>query len=97
MSISGREASRTAKGNVGWQKDLFLKSLQRNRSTFVEYFLIAGFDPLTLVDSGNILDYQTYISMLYYTSHKLMNNVCYFFFVFSRLHLFSYYRVIKIE
>ncbi|CAF3511447.1 unnamed protein product [Rotaria sp. Silwood1] len=55
------------------QKYLFLKSLQKNRSKFIEYFLIAGFDPLTLVDNNNSSSYQKFIEKLYVESYTVMN------------------------
>lgn len=58
------------------QKELFRKSLEKNRSTFIEYFLSAGFDPLTLAEKDHIHSYQKIILDLYSESHEAMNKVC---------------------
>ncbi|CAF3258135.1 unnamed protein product [Rotaria sp. Silwood2] len=55
------------------QKNLFKKSLRKNRSTFIEYFLIAGFDPLTLVNNNDISSYPKFIEDVYEGSYKAMN------------------------
>ncbi|CAF2588251.1 unnamed protein product [Rotaria sp. Silwood2] len=44
-----------------------------NHSTFIEYFLITGFDPLTLVEEDNISSYQTFISDLYVDTYDAMS------------------------
>ncbi|CAF2031429.1 unnamed protein product [Rotaria magnacalcarata] len=59
--------------DIARQKQLFLKSLERKRSTFIEYFLISGFDLLSLVENDDIPSYQKFILELYNTSYKEMN------------------------
>ena len=58
---------------------LFLKSLEKNRSAFVEYFLSAGFDPLTLAERDDIYSYQVIILKLYNNSYEAMTTVCFSF------------------
>ncbi|CAF4377045.1 unnamed protein product [Rotaria sp. Silwood2] len=48
-------------------------SSEKNHSTFIEYFLITGFDPLTLVEEDNISSYQTFISDLYVDTYDAMS------------------------
>ncbi|UJR29010.1 hypothetical protein I4U23_010228 [Adineta vaga] len=55
------------------QKMLFLKSLEKNRPGFVEYFLSAGFDPLTLAERDDVYSYQAIILNLYNKSYDAMN------------------------
>ncbi|CAF4198966.1 unnamed protein product, partial [Rotaria sordida] len=54
-------------------KQLFRKSLEKNHSTFIEYFLISGFDLLTLVENSDVPSYQKFILELYHESYKKMN------------------------
>jgi hypothetical protein len=51
--------------------------LEKNRPAFIEYFLSAGFDPLTLAENDNIHSYQKIILELYANSYKEMNTVCF--------------------
>ncbi|CAF3424141.1 unnamed protein product [Rotaria sp. Silwood1] len=51
------------------QKDISNK----NRSKFIEHFLTAGFDPLTLIEKDNISSYQKVLSDLYVNTYKEMN------------------------
>jgi len=55
------------------EKELFKRALEKNRPRFVEYFLAASFDPLTLVETG---ERHTIISNLYKDCHTEMNKVC---------------------
>ncbi|CAF0730867.1 unnamed protein product [Adineta steineri] len=61
------------KADIARQKALFLKSLEKNRATFIEYFLSAGFDPLTLAEKDDIYSYQLVILNLYNKSYQAMN------------------------
>jgi hypothetical protein len=54
-----------------------MTSLEKNRPAFVEYFLSAGFDPLTLSENEDIHNYQTIILNLYNESHYFMHAVCF--------------------
>ncbi|CAF1060452.1 unnamed protein product [Rotaria sordida] len=54
-------------------KQLFRKSLEKNRSTFIEYFLTSGFDLLTLIENNDVPSYQKFILELYNKSYKKMN------------------------
>ncbi|CAF0951970.1 unnamed protein product [Rotaria sp. Silwood1] len=60
-------------GDIERQKQLFRKSLEKNRSTFIEYFLISGFDLLTLIENSDIPTYQRFILDLYDKSYNEMN------------------------
>ncbi len=60
------------------QKELFLKSLYRGRSKFIEYFLISGWDPITVLDKKDINSYQIFIKTLYVKSYEKMKNKVFF-------------------
>ncbi|CAF1369818.1 unnamed protein product [Rotaria sp. Silwood1] len=46
---------------------------KKNRSTFIEYFLISGFDPSTLIEKDDISCYQKFILELYVKAYNAMN------------------------
>lgn len=52
------------------QKELFRHSLLQNRPTFVEYFLSAGFNPVTLLEGKTYLCYRKFLVDLYRESYK---------------------------
>ncbi|CAF4886108.1 unnamed protein product, partial [Rotaria sp. Silwood1] len=51
------------------EKELFKKCLKKNRPAFIQYFLMSGFDPLTLINNKDISSYQTVILDFYKYSH----------------------------
>ncbi|CAF1272549.1 unnamed protein product, partial [Rotaria sordida] len=57
-------------GDIERQKYLFREALRKNCPTFVEYFLTAGFDPLTLVGTDDIFSCQKFISNVYSDSYE---------------------------
>ncbi|CAM4808551.1 unnamed protein product [Rotaria magnacalcarata] len=68
-----KQKSDHIKAYIARQKRLFLRSLEKNRSTFIEYFLISGFDPLILLEKDEINSYENFITKLYSKSYDAMD------------------------
>ncbi|CAF1149147.1 unnamed protein product [Rotaria sordida] len=58
--------------DITCEKELFKKCLEKNRPAFIQYFLMSGFDPLTLINNNGISSYQTIILDFYKYSHYHM-------------------------
>ncbi len=61
--------------NMEFFKKLFEKSLVKNRPTFSEYFLAAGFDPGTLIKIQHVDKRSKQLSYLYKKRYNDMNKV----------------------
>ncbi|CAF1242408.1 unnamed protein product [Adineta steineri] len=58
---------------IEYEKDLFKRSLEKNRPKFVEYLLAANSDPLILIETGDTSKRHETISNLYKKCHDQMN------------------------
>jgi hypothetical protein len=58
-----------------YYKQLFKDSLEKNRPSFVEYILAAGFDPRTLIKKHDTTQRRTILSNLYKNTYDKMNKV----------------------
>ncbi|UJR07511.1 hypothetical protein I4U23_011800 [Adineta vaga] len=54
------------------EKDIFKRSIEKNRPVFIEYFLAASVDPLILIESENIAERHRIISNLYKVCYNEM-------------------------
>ena len=65
--------------NIIEQRNLFHASLEEDRPQFIDYFLSAGFDPLTLVEAkvARANTFREFILKLYQRTYGEMATVCY--------------------
>ncbi len=68
-----------------YYKQLFQDSLKKNRSTFVEYILAAGFDPRVLLEIHDTEQCGTELLKLYDETHRQMEKVLFFFRIIDSL------------